>query len=201
MAETRHPWDVTTHQTSGHHQPFRRMPATGWTTKPGVTVAQQAGTASAAVASTPADDRPSPYAKKAMIASAVGYGIDGMDNLMLGFALTAIAANLGLSQTQAGSLATVALLGAVLGGFLFGILGDYIGRVRALTWSVILFALFTGMTAFAQGYGDMVIYRFAAGVGLGGEFGVGMALVAEAWPATKRARATSLVGIGGHARA
>ncbi|TDD39577.1 MFS transporter [Saccharopolyspora elongata] len=145
------------------------------------------------------DERPSRYAKQAMVASAVGYGIDGMDNLILGVALTAISLDVGLSQTEAGSLATVTLIGAVLGGVLFGILGDYFGRVRTLTWSVILFAVFTGLTALAQGYLDLAIYRFIAGVGLGGEFGVGMALVAETWPAKMRARATSLVGVGGQA--
>ncbi|MEV0698336.1 MFS transporter [Saccharopolyspora sp. NPDC050389] len=134
-----------------------------------------------------------------MVASAVGYGIDGMDNLILGVALTAISLDVGLSQTEAGSLATVTLIGAVLGGVVFGILGDYFGRVRTLTWSVILFAVFTGLTALAQGYLDLAIYRFIAGVGLGGEFGVGMALVAETWPAKMRARATSLVGVGGQA--
>ncbi|MEV0083826.1 MFS transporter [Saccharopolyspora sp. NPDC050642] len=145
------------------------------------------------------DERPSRYAKQAMVASAVGYGIDGMDNLILGVALTAISLDVGLSQTEAGSLATVTLIGAVLGGVLFGIMGDYFGRVRTLTWSVILFAVFTGLTALAQGYLDLAIYRFIAGVGLGGEFGVGMALVAETWPAKMRARATSLVGVGGQA--
>lgn len=144
-------------------------------------------------------ERPSRYAKQTMVASAVGYGIDGMDNLILGVALTAISLDIGLSQTEAGSLATVTLIGAVLGGVLFGILGDYFGRIKTLTWSVILFAVFTGLTALAQGYVDLAIYRFIAGIGLGGEFGVGMALVAETWPAKMRARATSLVGVGGQA--
>lgn len=145
------------------------------------------------------DDRPTPYAKKALLASAVGYGVDGMDNLTIGFALAAISTELTLSKPEAGSLATLTLIGAVVGGFLFGILGDYFGRVRTLTWSVIMFAVFTGLTALAQGYADLAAYRFIAGVGLGGEFGVGMALVAEAWPARLRARATSWVGVGGQA--
>jgi MFS family permease len=144
-------------------------------------------------------DRPDTYARKALVASAVGYGVDGMDNLTIGFALVAISTDLTLSKPQAGSLATLTLIGAVVGGFLFGILGDYFGRVRTLTWSIVIFALFTGLTALARGYVDLSIYRFIAGIGLGGEFGVGMALVAEAWPARLRARATSWVGIGGQA--
>ena len=143
--------------------------------------------------------KPDTYARKALVASAVGYGVDGMDNLTIGFALAAISADLTLSKPQAGSLATLTLIGAVVGGLLFGVLGDYFGRVRTLTWSIVLFAVFTGLTALAQSYWDLSLYRFIAGIGLGGEFGVGMALVAEAWPAKLRARATSWVGIGGQA--
>ncbi|MDX3107936.1 MFS transporter [Nonomuraea angiospora] len=134
---------------------------------------------------------------KSLIASAVGYGVDGFDNLMIGFALAAISGSLGLTTTQAGSLATVTLVGAVLGGVGFGIAADYLGRVRTLTWSIIAFAVFTGLTAIAQDYNQLVVFRFLAGIGLGGEFGVGMALAAEAWPAARRAQATSWVGVGG----
>jgi MFS family permease len=65
-----------------------------------------------------------------------------------------------------------------------------------LTWTILLFAAFTGLCALAQGYVDLLVYRTIAGVGLGGEFGIGMALVAEAWPAAQRARASSYVGLG-----
>ena len=75
-------------------------------------------------------------------------------------------------------------------------LSDRLGRVRVLTWTIVLFAVFTGLCALAQGYWDLLIYRTIAGIGLGGEFGIGMALVAEAWPASKRARASSYVGLG-----
>jgi MFS family permease len=78
----------------------------------------------------------------------------------------------------------------------FGMLSDRLGRVRVLTWSIVLFAVFTGLCALAQGYWDLLAYRAIAGIGLGGEFGIGMALVAETWPASKRARATSYVGLG-----
>jgi MFS family permease len=75
-------------------------------------------------------------------------------------------------------------------------LSDRVGRVRVLTYTIVVFAVFTGMCGLAQGYYDLLTYRFVAGVGLGGEFGIGMALVAEAWPASKRARASSYVGLG-----
>ena len=145
--------------------------------------------------SRPADDVGS-FPNKALAASAIGYAMDGFDLLILGFMLRAISAELHLTPPQAGSLITWTLIGAVVGGILFGILSDYYGRVRVLTWTILLFAAFTGLCAFAQGYWDLLIYRTIAGLGLGGEFGIGMALVAEAWPAQKRARGCTYVALG-----
>jgi MFS family permease len=139
---------------------------------------------------------PSAYAKKALFGSAIGYAMDGFDLLILGFMLGAIRNDLGLSGPEAGSLFTFTLLGAVTGGIVFGILSDYFGRVRVLSWTILLFAVFTGLCAASRGYYDLLTYRTIAGVGLGGEFGIGMALAAEAWPASLRARVSSYVGLG-----
>lgn len=136
------------------------------------------------------------YRRKALFAAAVGYGLDGFDLLILSFALSGIIASFGLSDVEAGSLSTITLLGAVVGGIVFGALADRHGRVRVLTWTVLIFAVFTGLSALAQGYWDLAAYRFVAGIGIGGEFGIGMALAAEAVRADQRARATSWVGVG-----
>ncbi|MEA2738076.1 MAG: hypothetical protein QOH05_1383 [Acetobacteraceae bacterium] len=133
---------------------------------------------------------------KALAGSAVGYAMDGFDLLILGFMLRIISASLGMTPTQGASLVTATLVGAVIGGIGFGMLSDRLGRVRVLTWTIVLFAVFTGLCALAQGYWDLLLYRTISGIGLGGEFGIGMALVAEAWPASKRARASSYVGLG-----
>ena len=135
-------------------------------------------------------------ARRALWGSALGYAMDGFDLLILGFMLTAISKDLHLTQPQAASLVTGTLVCAVVGGLVFGMLSDRLGRVRVLTWSIVLFAVFTGLCALAQGYWDLLAYRAIAGIGLGGEFGIGMALVAETWPASKRARASSYVGLG-----
>jgi MFS family permease len=136
------------------------------------------------------------YAARALVASVAGYAMDGFDLLILGFMLPVIAADLHLTSAQAGSLVTWTLIGAVAGGMIFGVLSDYFGRVRMLTWTILIFAIFTGLCALARGYGDLLVYRTIAGIGLGGEFGIGMALVAEAWPAAQRARVSSYVGLG-----
>jgi MFS family permease len=134
--------------------------------------------------------------RDAIWGSAIGYATDGFDLLILGFMLRPISADLGLSQVQATSLVTATLFGAVIGGFTFGWLADQFGRVRVLVWTILLFAVFTGFCALAQGYWDLLIYRTIAGLGLGGEFGIGMALVAEASPPEERARVSSYVGLG-----
>lgn len=141
-------------------------------------------------------DQVTRYGWKALAGSAIGYAMDGFDLLILGFMLPAISADLHLSTGQAGSLVTWTLVGAVAGGILFGALSDRYGRIRVLTWTIVMFAAFTGLCAFAQGYWDLLVYRTLAGVGLGGEFGIGMALAAEAWPARHRARVSSYVALG-----
>ena len=146
-------------------------------------------------ASTGTGDHVSAYGWKALAGSTVGYAMDGFDLLILGFMLSAISADLQLSPTQAGSLVTWTLIGAVAGGLIFGALSDVYGRIRVLTWTIVLFAVFTGLCAVATGYWDLLLYRTIAGIGLGGEFGIGMALAAEAWPAKHRARATSYVAL------
>lgn len=133
---------------------------------------------------------------KALWGSAFGYAMDGFDLLILGFVLRFVAKSLGLSHPQAAFIVTITLIGAVIGGVGFGMLADRYGRVRVLTWSILVFAVFTGLCALAHDYVTLLIFRGLAGTGLGGEYGIGMTLVAEAWPASKRARASSYVGLG-----
>ncbi|KWZ32982.1 MFS transporter [Burkholderia anthina] len=146
--------------------------------------------------SAPGVEQVGAYAWKALAGSAIGYAMDGFDLLILGFMLPAITAALHLTPGQGGALVTWTLVGAVAGGIVFGALSDRYGRVRVLTWTILLFAIFTGLCAIARGFQDLLVYRTIAGIGLGGEFGIGMALAAEAWPAAKRARVSCYVALG-----
>jgi MFS family permease len=132
-----------------------------------------------------AEDRVTVYGWKALAGSVIGYAMDGFDLLILGFLLAAISADLALTSTQAGSLVTWTLMGAVAGGLIFGTMSDHFGRIRVLTWTILIFAGFTGLCAFARGYWDLAAYRMMAGLGLGGEFGIG-----RRWP-PKRGRPAS----------
>jgi MFS family permease len=132
-------------------------------------------------------------------ASSIGYGVEGFDLLILIFLLASISAEFHLSTTRAASLMTGTLFGAVAGGIGFGLLSDRFGRVRVLTWTILVFGIATGLCALSRDYWDLLVFRTIAGLGFGGEFGIGLALVAETWPASLRARASSYVALGGQA--
>lgn len=136
------------------------------------------------------------YLYKVLGASIMGYAMDGLDMLILSFAMAAIMGAFGLTLAEGGMVATVTLIGAVLGGYIFGIMADYYGRVKVFSLTIIIFSVFTGLTAFATSFTELNVYRFFAGLGLGGEFGIGMTLVTETWPKHKRVRATGAVAIG-----
>src|SRR5215831_3074162 len=85
-----------------------------------------------------------------------------------------------------GLLSTVGLLGWAFGGFMFGIIADYVGRVRTLAISILTYSVFSAMQGFAHSPLELGIYRFLGGLGTGGELIVGIPLVAEAFAETYR---------------
>ena len=86
----------------------------------------------------------------------------------------------------AGWTTSIFLIGWAIGGIIFGVLGDRIGRAKTMMLTILFYSFFTGFSAFAQGFSDFALWRFMTGLGVGGEFAVGVALVAEAMPATAR---------------
>ncbi|MCI0184243.1 MFS transporter [Sulfoacidibacillus ferrooxidans] len=129
-------------------------------------------------------------------AAGLGYLADGLDQLIISYTLPAIVATFALTTIQAGSIATATMIGTWLGAYVFGFLADYFGRVKTFTYSILVYALATGISAFSPSYEYLMILRFLVGVGIGGEFGIGMALVTETWPSKWRARAGSYVAVG-----
>jgi MFS family permease len=91
------------------------------------------------------------------------------------------------------------LVGAATGGVVFGWLGDRLGRVRALTLSVLTYALFSGACCLAQAPWVVVVLRFLAALGMGGEWSLGVALVMEVWPNRSRALLAGLIGAAANA--
>ena len=86
------------------------------------------------------------------------------------------------------------LVGAACGGLLFGWLGDRIGRVRAMVWSVFTYAIFSGLCGFAESPSQIAVLRFIAALGMGGEWSLGVALVMEIWPSKSRPMLAGLIG-------
>jgi MFS family permease len=93
-----------------------------------------------------------------------------------------------------GVLTAMFLVGAALGGVLFGWIGDRLGRVRAMMFSVLTYALFTGACGLAQQPWQLMVLRFIAALGMGGEWSLGVALVMESWAAHARPVLAGLIG-------
>jgi MFS family permease len=91
---------------------------------------------------------------------------------------------------QAGLSTSVLMIGWAVGGVIFGVLGDRIGRVKTMALTILFYSLFTGASMFATGIWDFNLYRFLCGLGVGGLFSVGVSLVAEVVP--ERARPYAL---------
>ena len=88
---------------------------------------------------------------------------------------------------------SVMLLGWAAGGIGFGVIADYIGRTKALAATILIYSLFTGLSAAAHSWEQLAACRFLTGLGLGGEWAAGAALVAEVWPDQLRAKAGGML--------
>lgn len=133
---------------------------------------------------------------KVLWAAMLGWGLDGMDVMLYAFALTAVQAEFHLSGADAGKPASIALLGAAFGGLLFGYIADRFGRARALIYSILFYSIFTAASATSHSLNALLVWRFLVGLGLGGEWAAGAALVSEAWPAEHRGKAIGIVQSG-----
>lgn len=103
-------------------------------------------------------------------------------------------AEYGRRVSEWGSYSTsIFLMGWASGGIIFGILGDRIGRAKTMIWTILLYSMFTGLSALSQGVWDFAAYRFLTGLGVGGQFAVGVALVAEVMPDRARPFALGLL--------
>ncbi len=92
-----------------------------------------------------------------------------------------------------GIILSIFLVGGALGGVLFGIFADRFGRTRTLVWTILIYAVFTGMAALSATWWQLALFRFLTALGIGGEWAAGAALVAEVWPESKRAQAAGLL--------
>ncbi|MCC7086655.1 MAG: MFS transporter [Pirellulales bacterium] len=135
----------------------------------------------------------------ALIAAILGWLFDGFEMGMFPLiGKPALAALLGPKSDQAadwfGVIMAVFLVGAATGGVIFGWLGDRIGRVRAMSLSIVTYAIFTGLCGFATEAWHIAVLRFVASLGMGGEWSLGVALVIELWPDRSRTFVAGMIG-------
>ena len=128
-----------------------------------------------------------------MVASSMGWGLDGFDFYLYVYALPAILTAFSLSKAYGGLLATYTLVASAIGGIAMGTIADRIGRKNALMISIACYAVFTFLCGLAQNYAMLAVFRALEGFGFGGEWAVGAVLMAEWADAPQRGRALGFV--------
>jgi MFS family permease len=131
----------------------------------------------------------SPHARKALVAASLGWMLDAFDVMLYALVLAAIITELSISKEAAGALGSLTLLASAAGGIIFGVVADRFGRTRALIASVLIYSVFTAACGLAQSVAQLAIFRIFLGIGMGGEWASGAALVSETWPTEHRGKA------------
>jgi MFS family permease len=122
--------------------------------------------------------------------------LDGMDVTLYALVIPAVESEFHLSSGQAGMLASITLVTSAVGGVLFGLLADRAGRRQALMLSVVVYSLFTAACGLSRAVMELAVFRAAVGLGMGGEWATGAALVAETWSSEHRGKALGLMQSG-----
>ncbi|MGC1226879.1 MAG: MFS transporter, partial [Candidatus Sulfotelmatobacter sp.] len=134
-----------------------------------------------------------PAQRRTLLAAALGWALDAFDAMLYALVLAFLMRDLGMSKTAAGLLGTLTLLASGLGGVLFGFFADRMGRKRALMASILTYSICSFASGLATSIAMLAAARFVLGLGMGGEWNTGAALVAESWPMELRAKAIAIV--------
>ena len=134
-----------------------------------------------------------PEGRRALVAAGLGWMLDSFDVMLYALVLASLMSDLGMSKETAGLLGSLTLLSSAAGGVAFGVLADRFGRTRALMASVLIYSVFTAACGFAQTVAQLAVFRVLLGIGMGGEWASGAALVSETWPAEHRGKALGLM--------
>ena len=127
--------------------------------------------------------------RSSLIAGGLGWMLDAMDVMLYALVLTYLIREFSMDTKTAGFLSSLTLVASGIGGLLFGILADRIGRVRALMASILVYALASAACGFSHTIPQLATFRFVLGLGMGGEWTTGAALIAETWRAEHRGKA------------
>ena len=134
-----------------------------------------------------------PAARRALLAASLGWALDAFDVMLYALVLTALLADLSISTATAGLLGSLTLVASGIGGVVFGTIADRHGRRPAMIISILVYSVFTAACGFAQSVWLLGVFRFLLGLGMGGEWTSGAAIVSETWPDRHRAKAVALM--------
>jgi MFS family permease len=119
--------------------------------------------------------------------------LDAMDVMLYSFVLAYLIREFHMTTSTAGLLNSLTLGASAIGGFCFGILADRIGRTRALMASILVYSISSAACGLSHSIPQLALFRFLLGLGMGGEWSSGAALIAETWRAEHRGRALGLM--------
>ena len=131
--------------------------------------------------------------RRSLVAGGLGWMLDAMDVMLYSLVLAHLMRELGMDKATAGSLNSLTLVASAIGGLLFGFLADRLGRRRALMLSILAYSLASGACGLANSIAQLALFRFLLGLGMGGEWAAGAALIAETWRPEHRGKALGLM--------
>src|SRR3984885_12662462 len=131
--------------------------------------------------------------RKSLFAGGLGWMLDAMDVMLYSLVLTYLIREFSMDTHTAGFLNSLTLVASAIGGFLFGVLADRFGRTRALMASILIYSAASAACGFSHSVPQLAVFRFVLGLGMGGEWTAGAALIAETWRAEHRGKALGLM--------
>ncbi len=138
-------------------------------------------------------DHVTPAEKRSLVAGGLGWMLDAMDVMLYSMVLAHLMRDLAMDKATAGLLNSLTLVASALGGLLFGLLADRVGRTRSLMLSILIYSFASGACGLSDTVVQLAVCRFILGLGMGGEWTTGAALIAETWRAEHRGKALGLM--------
>ncbi|MFQ5849792.1 MAG: MFS transporter [Candidatus Binatia bacterium] len=144
-----------------------------------------------------------PYQWRVLVCAWLGWCLDIMDGLLYAIILFPATSQL-LGTTESGVIGwyggiilSIFMIGWALGGLLFGMIADRYGRAKTMALTILVYGIFTGLSGLSQSWTQLALFRFLTGLGTGGEWAAGAALIAESWPERSRAKAAGVMQSAG----
>jgi MFS family permease len=131
--------------------------------------------------------------RKSLFAGGLGWMLDAMDVMLYSLVLTYLIREFAMDTRTAGLLNSLTLIASAIGGFLFGVLADRIGRTKALMASILVYSTASAACGFSHTVPQLAVFRFVLGLGMGGEWTGAAALIAETWRPEHRGKALGLM--------